>query len=230
MKNSRFIFRLTAAMLVFIGIMGYYVVELLSLQIAQGQTWLEQADAEAITTRTVVQEAVRGEIFDRYGRPLITNELTTVLRFNASDWDRTIQNNVIRRVTAALDSIGRSYEDHLPISGIPLRFTGKATDADRQALSDFLAAREWDPALSAEEILSLLCARYKISETYSVAEALRVAGVRYDMENAEFSVYNPFVIAENADIDTIAAVLLVMLVIVLAALCFIEKGRKGGKS
>ena len=207
MNKSRFIFRLSVAMLVFLGIMGYYVVQLLSLQIAQGQTWLEQAEADAISTRTVVQEAVRGELYDRYGRPLITNELTTVLRFNASDWDRSIQNSVICRVTAALDEIGRSYEHHLPIAGAPLRFTGTAEDADRKALSAFLSEREWESGLTAEEVLARLCARYKISDSFTVAEALRIAGVRYDMENAEFSVYAPFVIAENADTDTIAAVL-----------------------
>ena len=207
MKRSKFIFRLTVALLLFVGIMGYYVLQLLSLQVAQGQTYLEQAEAEAITTRTVVQEAVRGELFDRYGRPLITNAATTVLRFNASDWDRTIQNSVIRRVTAALERTGNAYVSHLPIGGQPLSFTGTSGDADRKALAAFLTEHEWDTDLSAEQILARLCTRYKISDTYTVAEALRVAGVRYDMENAEFSVYAPFVIASDADTDTIAAVL-----------------------
>lgn len=47
---------------------------------------------------------------------------------------------------------------------------------------------------------------------------------------AGFAVLFPAALFMGFSYDTIAAVLLVMLVIVLAALCFIEKGRKGGKS
>ena len=61
-------------LIVFICLVGIiFIIKLYNLQIVNGQNYLEQSERRLV--REVAINAPRGEIYDRYGKLLVTNEI-----------------------------------------------------------------------------------------------------------------------------------------------------------
>ena len=59
---------------------------LYNLQIVNGEEYLKKSERRI--SRTVNIKAPRGEILDRYGRPLVTNRMSFTIRFDALTWEK----------------------------------------------------------------------------------------------------------------------------------------------
>ena len=84
------------------------------LQIVSGEEYLERSTKR--TSRTVTVTAPRGEILDRFGRPLVTNRMSFSLVFDATTWDKSRREEVLTSLITLCDTAGQEYIDSLPIT------------------------------------------------------------------------------------------------------------------
>ncbi len=192
MKKSRIVI----LAVFFTVICALFVVRLVKLQLIDGEEYRAQSLARVVTK--AVDRAARGEILDRYCRPLVQNE--TVL---SVDLDLNICRDVNGTLAAMIeifDSYGQNYTDLLPISAAePYIYTEKDLPS---VFSEFIKSRKVDEGATAEQVIEQLIGYYKLEE-YSSSQARAIIGVRYSMYcSGSPSVY---LFAENVPIRVITA-------------------------
>ena len=247
--------RMTALCVLLALFMGLMTLRLADLQLVNGADYRQQAERTIV--RAYSQPAARGEILDRYGRPLISNALGFSITFDYFTWDDETQNETILRLCQIAEDAGLEYYDSLPISAAaPFAYTfSSLEDEEAKKMRSFLAesdnrklwdikvdkpkvpaqkvwSKEQDPATqsvngvamvanaassraithtleetSASQLMELLRKKYEIDESCTSAQARRIAGVRYEMEQQEFSSWNNlYTFASQADVDTVSLV------------------------
>lgn len=193
-----------AGILTLMGLVAF--AGLFSLQIINGEAYSQTAERRL--TSSYVVSASRGEIVDRYGTPLVTNETVYSLRVDYAYWDKINQNAIIAELGHLVSAAGSSLNQSLlPISQqAPYTYEGEEDDSDRTALQKFLKEKELGENLTADEVIQALYKRYNIDASMDEADRRLVAGVRYEMEQSQFSLFNPFIIVSDVDMDLIAQV------------------------
>lgn len=207
MTKKQITMRILALALVMAAITGTLSLRLVYLQLVKGEEYLQSAQSQTSVRYNI--KASRGEILDRSGARLVSNELSYSVQFNYYEWDREAQNDVILQVCGILEESGVAHYDSLPMSAAyPLVYTFESTDiGDGKALAAFAADEmKLEKLPSAGELFMMLCDRYDVDNNLSIADRRTIIGVRYEMELRQFSAYNPFTLASGADIDTVAHV------------------------
>ncbi|MBO5222065.1 MAG: hypothetical protein J6C26_07110 [Clostridia bacterium] len=192
MKKSRIL--ILAA--IFLFCCAAFVVRLVKLQLIDGELYRTQSFARVVTKSS--EKAARGEILDRYCRPLVRNE--TVLTV---DLDLNIckdVNGTLAEMIRVFDSYDRDYTDLLPISDTePYIYTEEKLSS---VFRDFMAKRGVEENATAEQTIERLVRYYKLEE-FSPAMARAIIGVRYSMFCAGAPAIYPF--ASDVPKDVITA-------------------------
>ena len=155
-NKTKLLHRLIALLLILVALGGISAAGLYSLQIINGEQYRLQAERHLTSTNVV--SAARGEIMDRYGRPLITNESVYSIRFDYAYWDLKNQNDILLQLVQLVISAGVPVPTELPITReAPYTFTCGKEDKAYTRLTEFLDDRNGkNDAL-------------KLKETYGVA-------------------------------------------------------------
>lgn len=177
-------------------------VRLTKLQIVQGGEYRQQSENRLV--RNMPLPAPRGEILDRYGRPLVTNRMGFSVQFQKSDLSDNELNAVILDVIGVLEAQGESYFDTLPLSddGGAFTFSDAAPEEQAEKTAAFLKKNKMD-GLSAPAALAKFCEKYGVDEGYSLQQKRKIAGVRYEMQQRAFSSSNPFTFANDVSLETV---------------------------
>ncbi|MGN1031232.1 MAG: penicillin-binding transpeptidase domain-containing protein [Butyricicoccaceae bacterium] len=181
---------------------------LFSLQIIHGDEY--DSEAHRLYTYTSPTDASRGTILDRYGNELAGNETVYTLRIDYALWDVRNQNATILKLYNLVqdDEEGAEVNSNLPIrlSGGVYSYTSSKGESEYDSLMSFAKEKGFGEKLSAKELMNRLYEEYEISEDYSASERCAIAGVRYQMEQEQFSLYNPFTFATDISIDLVTKV------------------------
>ncbi len=201
--------RLTVLSALLLVVLCVYFVFLYKLQIIEGQAYLEKS-ANSIAS-TVQVTAARGNILDRYGRVLVSNEPTYNITINQHQlFDETDDPNAqILALTAMVQSYGAEYTDTLPITKAPPFEYTEMTSTQKAMLDAYLKDKNLDANTTAVELLSYMRTRYEIDNNYTAEQSRVIAGVRYEI-NARFSKnFNTadYIFVKNADMKLITALL-----------------------
>jgi len=203
-KKSRLL-SLAAVLLVLLTV---YLVELYKLQIVEGQKYYEESKNSVVTTETVI--AARGNILDRYGRLLVTNNSCYNLVINTGELfpsdDSVDSNAVILQLVNMVKQYGNEYTDWLPITETPPFEYKDMSATDEARLNAYKEARGLDANASAVEVMSDMRNRYEIDSNYSAEEARIIAAVRYAVNVRYLINTSDYVFVENADMDLITAI------------------------
>ena len=115
--------RLVGGAVVVILLLILYFGVLFKLQIIEGVKYSEESANNIVTTETVA--AVRGNIVDRYGRPLVSSRECHNIVLNTEElFDQEDYNADILRLIETVEAYGQSYNDDLPITmSSPFEFT-----------------------------------------------------------------------------------------------------------
>ncbi len=149
---------------------------------------LKNAHLTAITTKIT---ATRGEIVDRYGRPIATNRDGYSIVFNSAYMKKAQYNEAIKSLTDLLTMYEHEWTDNLPLTvTAPYEFTD---EANAKRLKTKLGLNDY---ATAQNCYDEMVSKYKL-ETYNEKDKRTLMGVRYSMERADFSVSNPFTFAED---------------------------------
>ena len=174
-----------------------FALVLMNVQIVHGKDYSELATKG--TTRTQVILAARGELVDRYGRPIVQNKVGYNVTLDKAYLTRGKENEIILRLLDLLEQADEEWIDKLPITTeAPFAFYEGQEDAIAK-LKDFLEVGVYT---GVEDVMSWLIERYGLEE-YTPEEQRRLAGVRYQMERQGFSITNPYTLAEDVAISTV---------------------------
>ena len=198
--KSRYIFLFITIALICIAIIS----RVFKLQIVMGDYYKEQSENRLV--RTMPIKAPRGEILDRFGRPLITNRQG----FNVILYKEYIKpenlNTLILKVVNAAVLHSESYIDTFPVTKeYPFKFNFPAVDTKEQQMEaeEFKSSRGISALADANAVMEHFKAYYKIEDGFSDADLRKIIGIRYEMENRLFSNNAPYIFATDVSIDFI---------------------------
>jgi len=222
-KRNEFIARSIAAAVLFIAMCVIYTGRLVYLQVS-GQDYYTMARRTDYVTRTVTLKAQRGEIFDRNGKPLVTNQYAYDLQLDYASMPSGAaeKNEILLAILRSAERYGLS--DHLTepdrlyfadinwVSG-ELSFTA---DADYEGSTKWKRLRKLlddlnvdEDASDSEETAALLRRYGLVSEDedgetvwpYEPDEAEALFHYRLDMELSNFSPAEPYTMLEDATLE-----------------------------
>ena len=184
-QNPRVITLISIMLAIFIA----FGVRAIQFQVVTADEFsLKNANLTAISTKIT---ATRGEIFDRYGRPIATNRDGYSIVFNSAYMKKADYNSTIKALTDLLKLYVCEWEDRLPMTtSLPYEFTD---ESGAKRLKKTLKLNDY---ATAQNCYDEMVSRYKL-ESYSEADRRTLMGVRYTMERADFSVSNPFTFSED---------------------------------
>ena len=184
-----------------------YLVELYKLQIIEGEANYNRSSELTNSERVVT--AARGNIYDRYGRTLVSNEETYNLKIDTDKlFANDDPNSVILELVHMVQGYGDEYTDDLPITmPPPFEYDPDMTAIQRTMLDAYYVRQEIDPNSTAVELMSYMRTRYNIDNSYSAEEMRIIAGVRYSI-NVRYAVNTAdYVFVEDASMKLISSIM-----------------------
>lgn len=180
---------------------GLCVWRLADLQIVQGNAYKEKSESRLIRAYPI--KAPRGEIVDRFGRPLVTNKMGFYVQIQDMNLSDDELNRIIYTLLSILDEDGVEYESVFPMKAQPLRYEFDENGASDEQILNWKTANKLDNYGSASDVLNYYKNYFKISGEYSEFDALRIISVRYDMKKKNFSIMTPFNLVTDIQMETV---------------------------
>ena len=199
--------RVAGLVILILILLTVYLVALYKLQIIEGEANYNRSSELTNTERVVT--AARGNIYDRYGRTLVSNEETYNLKIDTDKlFANDDPNSVILELVHMVQGYGDEYTDDLPITMTPpFEYDPDMTAIQRTMLDAYYVRQEIDPNSTAVELMSYMRTRYNIDNSYSAEEMRIIAGVRYSI-NVRYAVNTAdYVFVEDASMKLISSIM-----------------------
>ena len=199
--------RVAGLVILILLLLTVYLVALYKLQIIEGEANYNRSSELTNTERVVT--AARGNIYDRYGRTLVSNEETYNLKIDTDKlFANDDPNSVILELVHMVQGYGDEYTDDLPITMTPpFEYDPDMTAIQRTMLDAYYVRQEIDPDSTAVELMSYMRTRYNIDNSYSAEEMRIIAGVRYSI-NVRYAVNTAdYIFVEDASMKLISSIM-----------------------
>lgn len=196
--------RYAALIAIALTVFGAYLFVLFKMQVVNGEYYRSQSEQKIYSTESIT--ASRGNIYDRNGKLLVTNETVYTVKLSRAIMPAGRINDTVLYLCGLFAAKGEEYYDSLPISeGAPYSFTAEDEDAEKRVAA--LKERfDLGGDGTAAQVMEQLIKKYKIDTSLSTRDKRMIAGVRYEMERSDFSVYNPYTFASEVSIGTVTSV------------------------
>ncbi len=173
-----------------------YTVRLMNLQLVHGDEYLETATKRSYKTQTTV--AVRGEILDSDGEPIVTNRMGLSVTIDRAYITKDQENETCSKLIKILLENGVEIKDGIPITDeSPYEWEAGKENAKKKLLKTLGLGDNATP----QEALAAIYKRYGI-EDGSADDMRRLAGFRYEMELRNFAIGTPFTAASDISAET----------------------------
>ena len=183
---------LTVISALLIAVLLLYTARIYSLQIKNRDKY--SSAVKGSTVLTAVLKAPRGEILDSYGRQIAINRDGYNIVFNKA-YVKDDLNDVILSLIKLLMAQGAEWVDQTPMEKTaPYNFT---EDGDKEKLLKKLELAHY---ATPENCIKRMVEKYDL-KGYSREEQRLIAGVRYSMDIADFSVSYPYTFAEDVSTE-----------------------------
>lgn len=190
--------RATAFVVAILLVISVFIADLFRIQVINADEYASKNIY--LSSATTKIDALRGEILDINGTPLVYNESSNTVYIDASYFPKASKieerNEIILSLIRLFDSKAVEYNSTLPIqlAGSNIVFTENSNnDKNKLFAKDYLNLNRY---ATPQNVFDALCEYYSL-ENMSVADAIKVASVHFAMVKADFSKNNPFTIAEN---------------------------------
>lgn len=181
-----------------------FLVHLFNIQVLGTD---KSADS-AVSVVTVPVDAIRGEIYDRDGYPLVTNKQVNKLVFNYLNFpkDYTERNKIIIALIKMFDKNGVEWNDELPIL---INKKGALTfDSEKKNEVSYLKSEAFldlNYYANVNNCFDALCSKYKLGE-YSTKDARDIASVYYSMVKDGFNTGRNYEFATDVSSELVSAI------------------------
>lgn len=203
-------------------LLGFFSI-LYRLQVVEGSQWRSSANYNITQSETV--NGVRGEILDRYGRVLVSNQLGYSVELDTSLMGENT-NEILSQLLALCQKEGVTWTDNLPISKeAPWTYTkeenlfayvSEGEDGKTQTLPTQLGklAEEYKwvksaatADLTAQELLERMCETFSVKTDELTPQVRALLGVLYEVALRQKQItYNTYTFATNVSISFITQV------------------------
>lgn len=193
------------------------------LQVVEGAQWRANANYNVTQSETV--DGVRGEILDRNGRVLVSNQLGYSVQLDTSLMGDHV-NEVLSQLLALCKEEGVEWSDTLPVSKqAPWTYTkeenlfayvSEGEDGKTQTLPTQLGklAEEYGwvknaetAQISAQELLEAMCESFSVETEALTPQVRELLGVLYEVALRQKQItYNTYTFATNVSISFITQV------------------------
>ncbi|MEM1485069.1 penicillin-binding transpeptidase domain-containing protein [Oscillospiraceae bacterium PP1C4] len=197
MKATSRTIRLLILAAAFIFVMLLYSLRLMNFQVVHGDEYEKMLEAGWTTTQTI--KAARGEILDRNGRPLAVNTIGRDVVIDQAFLAPGSTNAIILKLMAIMEAADEEWIDNLPI-------TDTAPFAFKEGYEDKVASLKKTLGLgqyaTVDDVMYHLKNEFKL-EGMNDTDLRKVAGVRYEMKQRNFSMATPYTFASGIKIETV---------------------------
>ena len=171
---------------------------LMQFQVVHGADFYEESNRKT-ASRTEIK-AARGEIVDRYGRPLAINKVGFNIVFYRAFLPKGEENTIISDLIDLLKKSGIAWVDECPITQTePYAFI-EGMESETAALKKKLRLNTY---ATAQNCIDEMIKQFEIKE-YDKEKTRLIAGVRYQMLVTEFSLSNNYTFAEDIPATLVA--------------------------
>lgn len=199
MKNTySFKLRTTAFILAVVFVVSFFIADLFRIQVIMKDEYASKS--VALSSATTKITALRGEILDANGLPLVYNVRSNSVYIDASYFpkasDREKRNEIILSLVKLFDEYDVKYNSSLPIEFADggLRFTENGgSDKNYLYAKDYLNLNDY---ATPQNVFDALCEYYSLDDM-TTEDAVKVAGIYFKMTKTDFSTVNPFTVAED---------------------------------
>lgn len=194
-----------AVTIIIVAVFSLFLLNLFNVQVFERK---EQKDAAVVSVNVEVP-ALRGEIYDCNGYPLVTNKQINTIVFNyltfPSGSDPKGRNKVINALIKLFDKHKIEWIDELPIK----YKNGKLSfDKDKENEVSYLKSSAFlhlNYYADVEDCFAALVDRYSL-EDYSVKDARNIASVYYSMRKTGFNSSTAYVFASDVSEAVVSAI------------------------
>lgn len=172
------------------------IVKLFSLQIVNGEEYLEKSNSRL--TRETVVKASRGNIFDCNGNILAGTKIKYSLELYKSKIETEQLNNTILNAINVLEKNSDTYIDEFPITINPIQYKF----SDEEKTKNWLERKKINVNSSAEQALNFYIEKYKLTN-YSLEDARKIIAVRYGIEENGYTAMRAYTISENISEESV---------------------------
>ncbi|MGL4799557.1 MAG: penicillin-binding transpeptidase domain-containing protein [Cellulosilyticaceae bacterium] len=187
------------------------LMQFVKLQLVEQEEHLEEVKYS--TQRRLETEGLRGEVFDRYGRPLAINKPIYTLKLDQQvRMSKKELNASILEVVKLLEANGDTYIDQIPISTEPPFVFTQGSSARRLFINSipYNGSEHRDEILTydAEELMAYLRSKdvFQVDESYTDVEARKIVAIRHQMYQVAYQKYKPITIAEDISMATVSVI------------------------
>ncbi|MCM1227620.1 MAG: penicillin-binding transpeptidase domain-containing protein [Clostridium sp.] len=177
------------------------IIRLMTVQIVNGDAYLQKSEYTSVYTQDI--KAVRGEIVDSEGNPIIGNKIgfSIIIDDTYFPSDNKEANEVLIQTVRILEEAGLKYNETIPITDTkPYEFKS-GMDGDIEQLKSLIGVNVY---ATAENCIDKLIDDYEISANdYNEKDQRIIAGIRYEMKLRDFSLSNTFTLCEDVPIEIV---------------------------
>ena len=171
-------------------------------------------ELRATVQKEVEIPAIRGLIYDRYGKPLAVNKSIYVLKYDPQvTLKKGELDQILLKLANLLEANGDTYLDHVPVSNtVPFVFT-EDTQSVKRFITSYVpyndnAHKEVLYGYSARELIAYLRGEdvFNIAETLSDEEARKVIAMRLQIRQTTYQKYKTVTLAQNISMKSLAKI------------------------
>lgn len=175
---------------------------LFELQITDGEKY--RAVSGSKNSVNLLEKAPRGEIYDRYGKPLVSNRECYSVTLIKTAISNDELNNIIYELIKIIEKENQRINDSLPVNDDGSAFTFADDNEKNKWFTE--NKNEIDYERTAPELISYLRDKYDIKGDYGMHDLRKLAGIRYEAGLRGFSALSPYTIIDDANVNIVAAI------------------------
>lgn len=190
MANTRF-----NIIIIFVCIVGItFIIKLYDLQIVNGQSYREQSEKRLV--REVSVKAPRGEIYDRYGKLIVTNETGYDLCLYYTKIEKTKLNESLLKVAEILEKNQDEYINNFPIDFENMTFTKEESE-----INAWKKKNNIEENATVEEVIEFFKKKYEI-ETEDINNIKKIIPMRYEIASQGYTSYKSVTLAKEISTES----------------------------
>lgn len=177
-------------LMAFVCIVGIiYIYKLFDMQVVNGANYREQSEKRLV--REVRTIAPRGNIYDRYGKLIVTSDISYNVQLYYTKIEKEILNRNLLTLANILESNGDTYFNNFPIDFETMTFKKEGN-----SLTEWKESLKLDESANVSDVIDYYKNKYKISEM-DESETNKVIALRYEIEINGYSSFRPVTLAKN---------------------------------
>ena len=164
-------------------------LRLFYLQVINGESYLQKSTASIMQTLSI--PASRGVIYDRYGRPLATNQVAFSVKFDDSiKISLSNKNSQLSDAVLKYEGTENAVKDTLPITNTSPRSFTFTTEEEEQLWKESIGLSGRDLKMTADEVYDYLLEKFQIDESLSEDVKRKIMSLGLCTNEKNLLIYN----------------------------------------